>query len=136
MCILDDDGNRIHAKYYDKNVLTTVKEQNAFEKTLFNETHRAASNTIRLNDLTIVYIRNDDLIFYVVGDAREQTDEPVLSSVLNRLYDSISLILQENVEKSVALDHLDMISLAFDEICDDGYVSMPDLLMFHVISVE
>lgn len=40
MCILDNDGNRILAKYYDKNVLPTTKEQKAFEKNLFNKTHR------------------------------------------------------------------------------------------------
>lgn len=40
MCILDNDGNRILAKYYDKNILPSAKEQKAFEKNLFNKTHR------------------------------------------------------------------------------------------------
>lgn len=40
MCILDNEGNRILAKYYDKNVLPTTKEQKAFEKNLFTKTHR------------------------------------------------------------------------------------------------
>lgn len=43
MLILDNDGNRILAKYYDKNVFPTVKEQKQYEKNLFNKTHRANS---------------------------------------------------------------------------------------------
>lgn len=45
MCILDYEGNRILAKYYDKDVLPTTKEQKAFEKNLFNKTHRSILTT-------------------------------------------------------------------------------------------
>lgn len=122
MCILDNDGNRILAKYYDKNVLATVKEQKAFEKNLFNKTHRAASEIIMLDGLTCVYKNNVDLFFYVMGSTQE--NELILLSVLNCLYDSISLILKKNVEKRAVLDNLDIIMLAFDEICDGGCVTI------------
>lgn len=118
MCILDNDGNRILAKYYDKNILATVKEQKTFEKNLFNKTHRAASEIIMLDGLTCVYKNNVDLFFYVMGSIQE--NELILLSVLNCLYDSISLILKKNVEKRAVLDNLDIIMLAFDEICDGG----------------
>jgi hypothetical protein len=39
------------------------------------------------------------------------------------MYDSISQILRKNVEKRVVLDNLDVVMLALDEICDNGYVS-------------
>lgn len=121
MCILDNDGNRILAKYYDKNILATVKEQKIFEKNLFNKTHRAASEIIMLDGLTCVYKNNVDLFFYVMGSTQE--NELILLSVLNCLYDSISLILKKNVEKRAVLDNLDIIMLAFDEICDGGCVA-------------
>lgn len=41
-------------------------------------------------------------------------------SVLNALYDSISLILRKNVEKRAVLESLDICMLAMDEICDGG----------------
>ncbi|KAI5643676.1 clathrin adaptor complex small chain domain-containing protein [Phthorimaea operculella] len=71
MCILDNDGNRILAKYYDKNILTTTKEQKAFEKNLFNKTHRANAEIIMLDGLTCVYKSNVDLFFYVMGSSHE-----------------------------------------------------------------
>ena len=39
--ILDNDGKRVWANYYDSNVFPTLKEQAAFEKSLFNKTSKA-----------------------------------------------------------------------------------------------
>lgn len=117
---MDNDGNRILAKYYDKNILSTLKEQKAFEKNLFNKTHRSNTEIIMLDGLTCVYKSNVDLFFYVMGNAYE--NELILLSVLNCLYDSISLILKKNVEKRLVLENLEIIMLAFDEICDGGCV--------------
>ena len=118
MAIIDYDGNRVLAKYYDKNILPTVKDQKAFEKNLFNKTHRNSTEIIVLDGLTIVYKSYVDLYFYVMGNTHE--NELILLSVLNCLYDSISLILKKNISKQTLLDNLEIIMLAFDEICDGG----------------
>lgn len=120
MIILDNDGNRIFAKYYDKNVLPTFKDQKAYEKNLFNKTHRANAEIIMLDGLTVVYKSNVDLFFYVMGSTQE--NELILLSVLNCLYDTISLILKKNVEKRALLENLDIVMLAFDEIVDGGVI--------------
>ena len=39
--ILDNDGKRVYANYYDSNVFPTLKEQSAFEKSLFSKTAKA-----------------------------------------------------------------------------------------------
>lgn len=117
---MDNDGNRILAKYYDKNILATVKEQKTFEKNLFNKTHRSNTEIIMLDGLTCVYKSNVDLFFYVMGSSYE--NELILLSVLNCLYDSVSMILKKNVEKKSVMENLEIIMLAFDEICDGGYV--------------
>ncbi|XP_065353621.1 coatomer subunit zeta-1 isoform X1 [Cloeon dipterum] len=124
MAILDNDGNRILAKYYDKNVFPTVTEQKAFEKNLFNKTHRADAEIIMLDGLTCVYRSNVDLFFYVMGSSFE--NELILMSVLNCLYDSISQILRKNVEKRVIMENLDIVMLAMDEICDGGIILEAD----------
>ena len=67
MVIMDNDGNRILAKYFDSANFPTVKEQKAFEKNLFAKTHRANSEIIMLDGLTCVYKSNVDLFFYVMG---------------------------------------------------------------------
>lgn len=71
MLILDNDGHRILAKYYDPNVLPTTKEQKAFEKNLFNKTHKADSEIIMLDGMVCVYRSNVDLFFYVLGSSNE-----------------------------------------------------------------
>uniref|UniRef100_A0A2R8VJV3 Coatomer subunit zeta n=1 Tax=Mus musculus TaxID=10090 RepID=A0A2R8VJV3_MOUSE len=42
--ILDNDGDRLFAKYYD-DTYPSVKEQKAFEKNIFNKTHRTDSRS-------------------------------------------------------------------------------------------
>ncbi|KRT79588.1 hypothetical protein AMK59_8080 [Oryctes borbonicus] len=139
IAILDNDGNRILAKYYDKNVFPTAKEQRTFEKNLFNKTHRANAEIIMLDGLTCVYRSNVDLFFYVMGSSHEnEVSSPIsiclygnvlyfcfqliLMSVLNCLYDSVSQILRKNVEKRAVLESLDIVMLAMDEICDGGII--------------
>ncbi|KAF7268437.1 COPI coat complex subunit zeta [Rhynchophorus ferrugineus] len=120
IAILDIDGNRILAKYYDKNVFPTPKEQRAYEKNLFNKTHRANAEIIMLDGLTCVYKSNVDLFFYVMGSSNE--NELILMNVLNCLYDSVSQILRKNVEKRAVMESLDIVMLAMDEICDGGII--------------
>jgi len=124
MAILDNDGKRILAKYYDGAVLSTTKEQKAFEKSLFGKTHRANAEIITLDGLTCVYRSNVDLFFYVMGSSQE--NPLILISVLNCLYEAISLILRKNVEKRALLDNLDIVMLALDEICDNGIILESD----------
>ncbi|XP_069690399.1 coatomer subunit zeta-1 isoform X2 [Periplaneta americana] len=124
VAILDNDGNRILAKYYDKSVFATAKEQKTFEKNLFNKTHRANAEIIMLDGLTCVYRSNVDLFFYVMGSSHE--NELILMSVLNCLYDAVSQILRKNVEKRVVLENLDIVMLAMDEICDGGIIMEAD----------
>ncbi|XP_023932567.1 coatomer subunit zeta-1 isoform X1 [Lingula anatina] len=134
--ILDNDSNRIIAKYYDDH-FPTVKEQIAFEKNLYNKTHRAndsvasrnwedefSAEIIMFEGLTCVYRSNVDLYFFVVGSSME--NELILASVLNTFYESVSQMLRKNVEKRALLDNLDGAFLALDEICDGGIILEAD----------
>jgi len=124
MAILDNDGNRILTRYYDKETFPSAKEQKAFEKNLFNKTHRASGEIIMLDGQTCVYKSNVDLFFYVIGSSHE--NELILMSVLNCLYESISMILRKNVEKRALIDNMDVVMLAMDEICDNGIIMEAD----------
>ena len=50
----------------------------------------------------------------------------LLLSVLNCVYETVSLILRKNVEKRSLFDNLDVVMLALDEICDGGIVLESD----------
>lgn len=114
-----------------------MKEQKEFEKSLFNKTHKGSGDVILLDNWTIVYRNNVDLLFYVMGTTNEnevQLNEPVfawtcvlrfslqlmLNAVLTCLFDSLSTMLRKNVEKRHLYDNLDLVMLTLDEICDDG----------------
>lgn len=86
MAILDNDGNRILAKYYDKNVFPTSKEQKTFEKNLFSKTHRANAEIIMLDGLTCVYRSNVDLFFYVMGSSHENEVCAIIKLSSNSIY--------------------------------------------------
>ncbi|XP_058952039.1 coatomer subunit zeta-1-like [Pocillopora verrucosa] len=123
IAILDNDGERVVAKYYDDQYQTT-KEQKEFEKNLFNKTHRANAEIIMLDGLTCVYRSNVDLFFYVMGSSNE--NELILVSVLNAFYDAISQLLRKNVEKRGLMDNLDGVLSILDEIVDGGVIMESD----------
>ncbi|KAF6339124.1 COPI coat complex subunit zeta 1 [Rhinolophus ferrumequinum] len=107
--ILDNDGDRLFAKYYD-DTYPSVKEQKAFEKNIFNKTHRTDSEIALLEGLTVVYKSSIDLYFYVIGSSYE--NELMLMAVLNCLFDSLSQMLRKNVEKRALLENMEGLFLA------------------------
>lgn len=117
--IMDNDGNRLLARYYDE-TFPSIREQKIFEKNLFVKTHKANAEIIMLEGLTCIYRSSVDLIFYVIGSAHE--NELILSSVLNCVFESVSLLLHKNVEKRGLMDNMDGVFLAIDEICDSGMI--------------
>uniref|UniRef100_A0A4X2KEW1 Coatomer subunit zeta n=1 Tax=Vombatus ursinus TaxID=29139 RepID=A0A4X2KEW1_VOMUR len=120
--ILDNDGERLFAKYYD-DTYPSVKEQKAFEKNIFNKTHRTDSEIALLEGLTVVYKGSIDLYFYVIGSSYE--NELMLMAVLNCLFDSLSQMLRKNVEKRALLENMEGLFLAVDEIVDGGVKMSP-----------
>uniref|UniRef100_A0A8D0GTP5 Coatomer subunit zeta n=1 Tax=Sphenodon punctatus TaxID=8508 RepID=A0A8D0GTP5_SPHPU len=121
--ILDNDGDRLFTKYYD-DTYPTVKEQKAFEKNIFNKTHRTDSEIALLEGLTVVYKSSIDLYFYVIGSSYE--NELMLMAVLNCLFDSLSQMLRKNVEKRALLENMEGLFLAVDEIVDGGVILESD----------
>uniref|UniRef100_A0AAY4D907 Coatomer subunit zeta n=1 Tax=Denticeps clupeoides TaxID=299321 RepID=A0AAY4D907_9TELE len=117
--------------YYD-DTYPTVKEQKAFEKNIFNKTHRTDSEIALLEGLTVVYKSNIDLYFYVIGSSHE--NELMLMSVLNCLFDSLSQMLRKNVERRALLENMEGLFLAVDEIVDGGVIleSDPQQVVYRV----
>ncbi|XP_077921754.1 coatomer subunit zeta-2 isoform X8 [Halichoerus grypus] len=89
--ILDNDGHRLLAKYYDE-TFPSLKEQMAFEKNVFNKTSRTDSEIAFFGGMTIIYKSSIDLFLYVVGSSHE--NELMLMSVLTCLFESLSHVLR------------------------------------------
>ncbi|XP_021294242.1 coatomer subunit zeta-2-like [Herrania umbratica] len=125
--ILDSEGKRVAVKYYS-NEWPTNSAKLAFEKSLFTKTLKSNARTeaeITMFDSNIViYKFVQDLHFFVTGGDDE--NELVLAGVLQGLYDAISLLLRNTIDKREALENLDLIFLCIDEIVDQGMILETD----------
>uniref|UniRef100_A0A672GXU1 Coatomer subunit zeta n=1 Tax=Salarias fasciatus TaxID=181472 RepID=A0A672GXU1_SALFA len=128
--ILDNDGDRLYAKYYD-DTYPTVKEQKAFEKNIFNKTHRTDSEIALLEGLTVVYKSNIDLFFYVIGSSHENEIQLILST---ECISALFSFCRKNVERRALLENMEGLFLAVDEIVDGGVIleSDPQLVVHRV----
>lgn len=119
LIVLDNDGKRVLAKYYDEEDFPSLAKQHAFEKKLFANARKSDSEIALIDNMTSVYKSNVDLSFFVVGSSSE--NELLLSQVLSCFYQSVSMSLI-NVEKRVLLANLGKVYLIVDAIVDQGIV--------------
>jgi hypothetical protein len=156
--ILDSEGQRVLSKYYrpknhpngDVTGLLTLKEQRAFEKGLWQKTKKPGGFVLRLyishavlklcvGDIILydshlaVYKHSLDLVLYVIAGQTE--NELMLSSALHALFDAITMLLRNPIEKRGLLENLDLVVLCLDETIDDGCVCAPSLLRFALIDL-
>lgn len=117
--ILQIDGRRTLAKYYDDQLHSTSKQ---FEKRLFSKTKtpKAKDEVIVLDGVLIVHKFITDSHIYVVGGKNE--NPLVLEGVLSCLVEIISSLPNNGVSNNLVLDNLSRVILALDEICDSGMI--------------
>jgi Clathrin adaptor complex small chain len=108
--ILDSDGNRILAKYYQPphlgaplppqkyittpqpNPYPTLKDQKHFEKGLFEKTKKQSSDVILYDNKLVVYKQAIDATLYVIGGVEE--NEIMLYLVVVALRDCLDVLLK------------------------------------------
>ncbi|KAF3935433.1 hypothetical protein ABW20_dc0105716 [Dactylellina cionopaga] len=133
--ILDQDGSRVLAKYYSaphptapgepgSNPYPTLKEQKDFEKGLHSKTSKQSTDIILYDNRIVVFKPESDITLYVIGSLSE--NEILLYNVVLALRDSLSILLKNTTDKRTIIENYDMVSLAIDEIVDDGIVLETD----------
>ncbi|PFH52206.1 hypothetical protein AMATHDRAFT_2448 [Amanita thiersii Skay4041] len=126
--ILDTEGHRVLAKYYhpknhpqgDSKEFLNLKEQKAFEKGLWQKTKKPGGDIILYDSNLAVYKHSLDLILYFIASPQE--NELMLSTALNSLVDSLTMLLRNSLEKRGVLENLDLVLLCLDETVDDGII--------------
>ncbi|KAL1853306.1 Golgi-to-ER vesicle coat component [Paecilomyces lecythidis] len=136
-----DDSSRIYAKYYSPphppagvpanstdypgaNPYPTVKEQKAFEKGLMEKTNKQTSDVILYDNRVVVFKMESDVMLYVVGGAEE--NEVLLYNVVLSLRDALGILFKGATDKRTIVENYDLVSLAIDEIIDDGIILETD----------
>lgn len=93
--VLANEGKRIASRYY-QNACPDLKSQLAFEKKLYQKTHRTNARSdaevVLFEKYIVVYKYIADVFFYVCAPSEE--NELVVLSVLNCLEDSLQTLLQ------------------------------------------
>lgn len=86
--ILDLDGRRVCAKYFDQK-LSKEEQQRQFEAKIFAKTKNMGSQqepeVIMLNKSIVVFRNPADVFFYVIGV--EEGNELIYATVLNGLFE-------------------------------------------------
>ncbi|KAI0184571.1 clathrin adaptor complex small chain [Xylaria flabelliformis] len=131
------DCLRIFAKYYNaphhaptgasgpsSSPYSDVKSQKSFEKGLLEKTSKQTGDIILYDNKLVLYKMESDVMMYVVGGAEE--NEVLLYNVILALRDSLHLLFKQSVDKRTVVENYDLVSLAIDEIVDDGIILETD----------
>ncbi|KAJ6786024.1 hypothetical protein PWT90_03004 [Aphanocladium album] len=131
-----EDGSRIFAKYFtpphaaptghagSANAYADAKSQKAFEKGLIEKTSKQTGDIILYDNRIVLYKLESDVMIYLVGAADE--NEVLLYNTLLAIRDSLHLLFKQSVDKRTIVENYDLVSLAIDEIVDDGIILETD----------
>lgn len=117
--ILQFDGKRTLAKYYDAQLQAKSKE---FEKNIYSKmkTSKSKDDLLSLDENLILHKFVTDAHIYVVGGRNEHP--VVLNSLLECIVEIITSMQSNVIGGNVVLENLSRIMLALDEICDSGMI--------------
>ncbi|EGX92059.1 coatomer zeta subunit [Cordyceps militaris CM01] len=150
-----EDGSRIFAKYFSPphaaptggstNPYPDTKSQKSFEKGLVEKTAKQTGDIILYDNRIVLYKLESDVMIYLVGAADE--NEVLLYNTLLAFRDSLHLLFKyahiqylaslrlnahllisarQSVDKRTIVENYDLVSLAIDEIVDDGIILETD----------
>ncbi|KAM4691657.1 coatomer subunit zeta-2 isoform 2-T2 [Rhinophrynus dorsalis] len=121
--ILDQNGHRLLAKYYDQ-TFPSLPEQQEFEKQLFRKSQKPESEVLLVDGVTALCQHLSDIICYIVGGPQE--NELLLLTALTCLCESLCHILRKHVDRSSLLENMDTVYLVLDELIDQGVILESD----------
>lgn len=129
--ILDNEGNRLFAKYYQQDndgpSLTasapeghfkTLSQQRTFEKSVHGKTYKQHQDILLYDNHLITYKQVNDVIIAIVAHMGE--NESLMFAATTTIHDAINTLLQNTVDKSTILKNFDLVALTIDETIDDG----------------
>jgi len=107
-----------------QNPYSDKASQTRFEKGLLAKTAKQTGDILLYDNRIVLYKMESDVALYVVGSIDD--NEILLYNVLLALRDSLHLLFKQSVDKRTIIENYDLVSLAIDEICDDGVVLETD----------
>ena len=119
---LDNNGNRLYSKFYDKNL---QKNQKEFE---INLSKFVINNNIQRNDVDIFIFDNYTIISKISAEiaifigSEENTNECLLVNFYDTLEYCLFNIIENSLTKEKLLKNYDKIVILIDELINDGLI--------------
>ena len=119
---LDNDGNRLYSKYYDKQILNNPSE---FELKL---SKFVINNSIQQNDVDIFIFEDFTIISKISQEisifigSTENSNEILLLNFYDTLEFCLFNIIQNSLTKKLFLENFEKIIFLIDEIVNDGII--------------
>ncbi|CAK9436249.1 uncharacterized protein LODBEIA_P08070 [Lodderomyces beijingensis] len=150
LLILDNEGNRLYAKYYTSSLAEPQKEASSTpnsttktkaratsstsssgtgaqqeqlksEKTLFSKINKVNQDIILYDQHIICYKQTNDVTIILTAPINE--NECLIYSTLTNLIEALQILLNNNsVDKQTIITNYDLVTLAIDETIDDGII--------------
>ncbi|KAI5963623.1 RET3 [Candida pseudojiufengensis] len=139
LLILDNEGNRLYAKYYtstleeqqpqketskstttSKSTSSKSQTQLKFEKKLFSKINKINQDIILYDNQLIVYKQINDVTFILTSPINE--NECMAYTTLSNLIEAITILLNNSIDQQIIIQNYDLVSLAIDETIDDGII--------------
>lgn len=121
LIILDQEGNRVFAKYYDgKSKANQVIEEAELHRKTKQVAARNEAEVLLVDNAIYVYKSGNECKFFISGPSEE--NELVLVGALDCIYDAMSSLLKGQMDKRTMLDNLELILLTIDETLDHGHI--------------
>ncbi|KAK0618039.1 coatomer subunit zeta [Bombardia bombarda] len=98
--------------------------QTRFEKGLLAKTSKQTGDILLYDQKIVLYKMESDVAIYVVGSLDD--NEILLYNVILALRDTLHLLFKQSVDKRTIIENYDLVSLAIDEIVDEGVVLETD----------
>lgn len=146
LLILDNEGNRLYAKYYTPPTENDINNNNSsssqsgnsshhpktakpstssksssqlkFEKSLFSKINKVHQDILLYDNNLIVYKQINDTSIILVAPINE--NECLMYSTLSNLVESLNILLNNTIDKTTIVENYDLVVLAIDETIDDG----------------
>lgn len=121
LVILDNEGERLIAKYYDGRPKSDqMKTEQFLHKKTKPVTARADAEVLLMDNEVVVFRSGNDCKFYISGPAEE--NELILVGVLDNIFETVSSLLRNQVDKRTMLENLELVLLTIDEALDHGQI--------------
>jgi len=132
--VLDNEGKRIIAKYYNSpKGLEGNSQQRAFERALFLKSNKQGSSKplnqfendiMTVENYVAIFRCYVDMTIYILGD--KEDNELVLAQVLDTVHDCLDKVFKHSIERKSLINNMTAVILVIDELIDQGIMMALD----------